>query len=442
MKNLRFCLYLLCAALFIGLRVSLFAAPETTTPEKAVPEKQGGRFLFLIETSQAMDADKTVLRKSIRSIIESGLNGQMKYGDTVGLWTYNDKLTTDFPMVIWRNEHVQDVESAIEFWMSKQKFVHRSDLSKALPLLQNIVKASQKLTIIWITTGNDRLTGLPFDNEIDQLQKEFRDGFRKQHIPFVTLLAVRKGALADFTVNPADAKIRLPEVMEKETAASQVPQSIPAPAEVVAPAPLEKKPPLIIHVGPSPDLIQQKSNAAIAAVQAAQTNAVTATPVTQQSATNAAAVAKAESTTNAPIVTPTTVAKPIAVTPPSVQSNAVVPITQPATATSAPVAVVAKINTPLAAASAPASNSAVAMPTTASAPSVTPAQAVVTPAQPKTMWIAAGSGVLALLVGLIIFFVRKSSAPKGPSFISQSMTRERLSSGASKPSSDNPAAPE
>ena len=438
MKNLRFCLYLLCAALFVGLRVSVFAAPATTTPQKAALEKQEGRYLFLVETSQAMDADKITLRKSIRSIVESGLNGQMHYGDTIGLWTYNDKLNTDFPMVMWRNEHVQDVESAIDFWMSKQKFVHRSDVSKALPLLQNIVKASQKLTIIWITTGNDHLTGLPFDKAIDELQKEFRESFRKQHIPFVTLLAVRKGGLADFTVNPGDAKLRLPELMEKEAAAAQVVETKPAPIEVVAPVPLEKKPPLIIHVGPSPELIQQKSNAAIAAIQAAQTNAVTATPVIQRSATNTTAVVKPENTTNASVVTPTVVEKPIAATPPPVQSNAVVPITPPVTETSAPVAVVAKTNAPVATTNVAAPQS----PTTASAPAVTPAQAAVTPAQPKTMWVAAGSGVLALLAGLIIFFVRKSSAPKDPSFISQSMTREHLSSGASKPSSDNPAAPE
>ncbi|MGZ5544667.1 MAG: hypothetical protein ACXWIU_08320 [Limisphaerales bacterium] len=419
--------------------MSLLAAPEKTASEKAAPEKQEGRYLFLIETSQAMDANKTALRKSIRSIIESGLNGQIKYGDTIGLWTYNDKLQTDFPMVMWRNEHVQDVESAVDFWMSKQKFVHRSDLSKALPLLQKIVKASQKLTIIWMTTGNDHLTGLPFNKAIDDLQKEFRDSFRKQHVPFVTLLAVRKNVLVDFTVNPGDVKLRLPEVMEKEAAAAQAAQPTAAPAEVAAPAPV-KKPPLIIRVGPSPELVEQRSNAAIAAIKAAQANAEAPIASPQQPATNTAAVVKPETTINAPVVTnkaPTVVESPIAATPPSVQSNAVVPLSSPVVATSAPVAVVAKTNLPVAI-------SVVApQPTTAaSAPAVTPEQAVVAPAQPKTMWIAVGSGVLALIVGLTIFFVKKSSAPRCPSFISQSMTREHLSSSASKPSSDNPAAPE
>jgi len=417
MKNIRSYLCFLCAVLFIGLRASVFAAVEPAVPEKkAAPAKQEGRYLFLIEISQAMDANKTALRKSIRSIIESGLSGQMKYGDTIGLWTYNDKLNSEFPMVIWQSEHSQDIENAVDFWMSKQKFVHRSDVSKALPLLQKIVKASQRLTIIWMTTGNDRLTGLPFDVEISELQKEFRDGFRKQHIPFVTLLTVRKGVLTDFTVNPGDAKLRLPEVIVKETAAPVVVETNPAPAVI----PAVQKPPLIIHVGPSPELVQQKLEAGKAA-EAGQSNAVAVVPSPQPSTTNSAAVAQPPSTTNAPVVV---TEKPIVATPAPVQSNVVVvPATSPAAVTNA------ISNTPLTSIAAPN-------------PAAAEASAVVTPPQTKTLLFAIITAISALIAGLIIFFVKKSNTHKGPSFISQSMTREHLNSGASTPSSDKPADPE
>ncbi|MDB6056242.1 MAG: hypothetical protein JWO95_86 [Verrucomicrobiales bacterium] len=427
MKNLRICIYFLCAVIFIGLRASLFAAPDTTAANTKAPEKQEGRYLFLIETSEAMDANKVALRKAMRSIIESGLNGQMKYGDTIGVWTYNDKLKTDFPMILWRNEHVQDVQSAVDFWMSKQKFVHRSDLSKGMPLLQSIIKASQKLTIIWMTTGNDQITGLPFATEIAELQKEFRDGFRKQHIPFVTLLAVRKGVIADFTVNPGDAKLRLPEVMEKEAAAPVVVATAPS-APVVEAPPVAKKPPLIIHVGPSPESVLEKSNAAIAAIKAAaQTNI----PATQQTATNATPVAKPEITTNAPVD------KPIVTTPQPLKSNDIVAaVTAPVAATSAPVA--AMPTNAIVAPTNRASNASVVT----SNPS-TPAPVVVSVSQSNGILIALGAGGVVLLAGIfILLLVRKANAPKGPSFISQSMTREHLNSVASKPSSNNPAAPE
>jgi hypothetical protein len=442
MKNLR--ISIVCLAIFVASCASMFAAPESATAgakatEKAKPpEKQEGRYLFLIETSQAMEGDKTALRKSMRSIIESGLDGQMKYGDTVGVWTYNDKLNTDFPMILWRNEHVKDVENAVDYWMSKQKFGHRSDISKAMPLLQNIIKASQKLTIIWMTTGNDKMAGMPFATEIDELQKEFRDDFRKQHIPFVTLLAVRKGVIADFTVNPGDAKLRLPELMEKENV--PVVETNPAPAVVVAPAPVAKKPPLIIHVGPSPELVLQKSNAAIAALKAAQSNAAVSQQITTNAAAQPATATNAAVATNKVGTTAAAVQSPTATSSPAGKSNAV---PSAVIATSAPVAVVTKTNAATNAVVANATRtsnvSAVATSTTTN----TPAPAAVPPPRSNTILIAAGAGALMLLAGLgILFAVKKSNAPKGPSFISQSMTRERLNSDASKPSSDNPAAPE
>jgi hypothetical protein len=58
---------------------------------------------------------------------------------------------------------------------------------------------------------------------------------------------------------------------------------------------------------------------------------------------------------------------------------------------------------------------------------------------PTMTYIVAGVVVLALIVAAVGFMVMKSSETKGPSFISQSMTRERLNSDGTRPSSDNPA---
>lgn len=428
-------LYLVFAITLIAPRASLFAAPA---PEKP----QENRLLFLIETTPKTDNERAAIRKSLRSIIESGLDGHMHYGDTIGLWAYNDKVNTDFPMVIWTHEHQQDVENAIDFWMTKQKFKGRADFSKVLPPLQNVIKASQKLTIIWYSAGDSQITGTPYDKEIAELQKEFRDDFRKQHIPFATLLAVRKGAVVDFTVNPGDGKIRLPEIYDKEAAATATAATNP-PAE--ATAPVAKKPPLIIRIGPSPEVLaQKKANApAPAATNSAVTN------VTTEKLTNAIAVPSATVQSNAPAALSTNAPAPIAIAPVLVKTNA------PAvTTTNAPVAALAKTNAPSVAAAVPTNNNTnqtthapvVEKPKPVEAapkPSVTPQpSSAVVSAQPNYALIAIGGTILAAIAGVIVFFVKKSSVPKGPSFISQSMTRERLNSDESKRSSDNPAAPE
>src|SRR5206468_280197 len=136
---------------------------------------------------------------------------------------------------------------------------------------------------------------------------------RKQRIPFVTLLAVRNGAIVDFTVNPGDSKIRLPAVMEKEASEPKVATSNPPSAEATAPT-APKKEPLIIKVGPSPELIEQKKAAEAARLQT-NTPAVTTpppananpAPAPQAASTNIAAVA----TNKPPAVPATNVVAPV-----------------------------------------------------------------------------------------------------------------------------------
>lgn len=412
----------------------------------AAPERQGGRFLFLIETSSAMDSNRTALRNSLHSIIESGLNGQMRYGDTIGLWTYNDALNPAFPMVVWHRDQVQDITSAVDFWMAKQKFVHRGDFLKVAPLLQNVIKSSQKLTIIWISTGNDKITGTPFDKAIDELHHEFRDDFRKQHIPFVTLLVVRKGVVVDFTVNPGDSKIRLPEVVQKESAETQVAESSSAEGQSVRPTDSAKRPTLVIKVGPSPELVEEKKAAGVVKTQTNAPVAVAAPPAT----TNVATVPKASAPTNIPAVaTNKVVAASVTNALAPVKSNAVIASSVPTPAiTSAPVAIVSNAVAPVTSVPAPVVTNNVAAisnaPATAPAAKPKPAEeppapVVAVTAHSSTLWIGIGVGAL-LVIGVIVVLVMKQTATsQGPSFISQSMTRERLNSGASKSSSDNPA---
>src|SRR5438045_755268 len=105
MRNFRTITFCFICAIFVLLGITAIAAPE----------KQGGRFLFLVETSAAMDGNKVALRKTLHSVLESGLDGQMQYGDTIGLWTYNDTLNASFPMVYWRREHLGDLTNAVDF---------------------------------------------------------------------------------------------------------------------------------------------------------------------------------------------------------------------------------------------------------------------------------------------------------------------------------------
>ncbi len=439
-----------------------------TSTASAAP-KQGGRYLFLIETSSAMSPEKAAIKKSIDLLIQSGLNGQMKYGDTIGVWTYSDKLNTDCPMIMWRGEHAQDIDSAINEWLSQQKYSHRAQFSNVQPALQKVINVSEKLMIIWISSGDDSITNTPFDKQIGELHKEFRDSFRKDNIPFVTLLAVRRGEVRDYTVNPGDAKVRLPDILQKE-AQEDAAKAAAAAALAAQTPPPPSKPPLVIKIGPDPEILAAKSNAmkeAAAAVLAATNVPAAAPAITNSNATTAVVspqtntAAVTNSQTNAVVAAvPQTNLAPPSVVAPTVKTNAVIAsnaplpaavqqpiaVTAPAAKTNVAVvsntAVASNVSTPLTS-SVPA---IVSKPTTSPRPSMhqpresepVPAPTVVASAGLNWTYLGTALGLLALVGGFVIFLILKSGGPKGPSFISQSMTRERLNSGESTPSSDNP----
>src|SRR5437667_6721705 len=51
-----------------------------------------GRYLFIVDTSFSMHRRAANTRKVAGDLLLSGLNGQLRPGDTIGVWTFNEKL--------------------------------------------------------------------------------------------------------------------------------------------------------------------------------------------------------------------------------------------------------------------------------------------------------------------------------------------------------------
>ena len=76
-----------------------FAFP--TPPPPKCRRRTENRFLFIINTSAAMRPMTNGIRDAVLGLLQSRMQGQMRDGDTFGIWTYDDQLHTDFPMQIW-----------------------------------------------------------------------------------------------------------------------------------------------------------------------------------------------------------------------------------------------------------------------------------------------------------------------------------------------------
>src|SRR3954469_19296211 len=75
---------LACKALLL-LVLSVAHSPETFAAQKA---PAGNRFLFVVETSNAMLPFEHAGRQAVFDLIYSGIGGQIKGGDTIGIWNF------------------------------------------------------------------------------------------------------------------------------------------------------------------------------------------------------------------------------------------------------------------------------------------------------------------------------------------------------------------
>jgi hypothetical protein len=376
------------------------------------------RFLFVIDTSSAMKARSSGVEEAVNALLESGMKGELRKRDTIGLWTFSDHLDTDFPMEVWSEDKKDNILKEVREHLNDLHYEKHSHLEKALPEILHVAANSERLTVILIFDGADLIKGTPFDKDLNALHKRYAGEFRTAHEPFVTVLTARNGRFFDYTINypgtvmlPHTADpLPEPETNAPTLAADSYPQSTgpatPLPPNVqiilsgadfaraasapppvannvaAVPAPAPAPAPVVVTNAPPP------VEPAPVAVQAAQTNVAPPEPDrTLPSAPSTPAPA--------PIVTTPAKPAPVAPAPTTLPSQAAPPA---ATATVLPAAPVVPVP-------------------------VAPAVVAATTGQLTAMFIIAFS-LLTIAVVLVLFLVRRWRGPQ-PSLISQSIDRSR-----------------
>jgi von Willebrand factor type A domain len=383
---------LAAAPLWALAGILLFASWSRAEDPPEQRHRKENRFLFVIDASSAMKARSDGIKEAVNGLLASGMKGQLRKGDTIGVWTYNDRLNAEFPMQIWSDKKKDDIVADVRDHLRDLQYEKRSHLEKVLPEINKLVAHSERLTVILVFDGVDLIKGTPFDKDINDLHKQYAREFKAAHSPFVTLLSARDGAVFDYTINypgtvvvPPTADPLLPETnAPPAVAASAPPAVIPHPPE-------ESKPP------------RRRIEITLSGSNFAH-NAAVPPP---------AASNVVETVTPPPVPAPVVVTnEPAPVVVQAVNTNAA----PPETALPPP---------PAAAAPPPAPEVAVKAPP--SAPAVV---AVIPPAPPASagqqvaMFITAFS-LLTIAVVLVLFLVRRSRSAAPPSLISQSIDRTR-----------------
>jgi hypothetical protein len=232
---------LLAGLLFVMALTPCPLLAQTNTAKAPLPSN---RYLLVVETSRSMQRRSDAVVQTVQHLLKSGFGGQLRRGDTLGIWTYNESLHVGrFPLQKWSPERQQDVTLHTIAFLKGQKYEKQASIDKVLPSLSGVIKASPLITVILISSADETIRGTPFDARINAFYQEWHDEQQKARRPFVTVLRGQDGQLADFTVNAPPWPVQMPLLPQEAKNADTVQNKLP---EAGRAAPPPTTPPLII----------------------------------------------------------------------------------------------------------------------------------------------------------------------------------------------------
>jgi hypothetical protein len=378
----------------------------------------GNRFLFVVETSAAMNRLEHGGRQAVFELIYSGVEGRMSKGDTYGIWTFNQNVYAGvYPMQVWDGQRSLEHASAVGRFLKVQKYEKEPNLTNVVNYLQMVVRTVKDVNVFLVTDGSSAIAGTPFDETINGSYRTNRAQVRDAKRPLVTTLTARNGQFTGACVSFAGEKIQLAD--------------LPLATNVISSVGVGKtgSPPTLTNASPKAPAGQMMSVADL------ETNAGKTNPATAGlQVTNLVMTSAEATTTNAPPVKriviikkeapdTNTVADPVSAAPPTGATVSNVVAASPTNV--APLALVPMTNE-------------VASPRPEPLPAVVPAQVTVSartvneapklrnsasPSLFSNALLTIGGIFLGMSVLGAVVFIRRIRSAKEPSFISQGMEK-------------------
>ncbi|HXC99271.1 MAG TPA: hypothetical protein VN048_08010, partial [Verrucomicrobiae bacterium] len=194
------------------------AVPSTSDPAVATsapaPEAlSSNRFLFVVDTSAPMHQHLHDIIGVEESILRSSASGQLRNGDSIGVWTFNEDVYTGaMPLQIWSADDSEEITLRIAEFIRSQDFGKKSRLDLAMVPVAKVVKMSDIITVFVISSGAGPIRGTPYDKDInDQYVLCLRD-MDKKPMPLVTVLQGKHGKFIRYTVNALPWPVVIPEL--------------------------------------------------------------------------------------------------------------------------------------------------------------------------------------------------------------------------------------
>ena len=239
-----------CKAGRAGCWTLALALTMGVSPLAGEPAVSSSRYLLVVDTSRSMRNRSRAMLQTVQDLLNSGMQGQLSGGETLGVWTFNEDLYTGrFPLQVWAPQEQKAIVRRILGFLKAQACEKQPSLDKVVPAIQDVVKESELITVILISAGDAKIHGTPFDDPINDYYARWHNEQQAGRVPLVTILRARNGKMLRCSVRPAAGPMEFPPLPPPEAGVvrTEPPAAArPAPAPPPQSVPPQMAPPLIL----------------------------------------------------------------------------------------------------------------------------------------------------------------------------------------------------
>jgi hypothetical protein len=225
-------------AIILGLFCLLLAANSFA--------QSANRWLFIFNTSASMRNRTNGMQAETQDLLTTAMHGNLRPGDTIGIWTYNSELHADeAPLQTWSPKTAPAIAYNTVLFLQQHAYGKSASFDDVLANLLRVVKISDTITIILISDGTDAIKGTPFDAQLASFYKTNYSAQKIARMPVITVLRGEKGALTTNSLALGPWPVDIPQVPPP----APVKAAAKKPAVVVTPPPPPKPVPSLVIIG-------------------------------------------------------------------------------------------------------------------------------------------------------------------------------------------------
>lgn len=229
MNGLFRCFTIVTCLVSLAGRAALAEAPSAK-----VKPPEPARWLLVVDTSAAMARRGQAVEGVLGELLASGMNGEMKPGDEIGIWTFNKELFAGVaPLQTWEPAKSNLIAGRTVNFLGQQPYRNKSRLSVFLNDLPAVVETSRRLTVVLFSDGSGTVTNTPFDAALNAAYAGQLPVLAKTRMPLITVLRSEHGKFIGHSVTLAPWPVVFPPFAEEPPVA---PAAKAEPAKPAGPA--------------------------------------------------------------------------------------------------------------------------------------------------------------------------------------------------------------